>query len=358
MKRLCFREFSRKFRPSRSVNQFRLAVRCWSSRESSPIANVSVNPEPVPYSHKDIAPFHEMTKQIHASSVMQHIDSKNPCMYVMYEQPCTEAIAKMQQNDIGCVLVVSAAGRIVGILSQRDILQKIASKGLDPSKTPIRSVMTANISYAFPSQTLEDCTVHMIREHLRHVPVVEFEADSRFSSFTQKHPSVLHLEGMITIKMVAKKLHELAVFDDDTQTASSALQSAGCDVSVPTVQKRSHASVRPTDSALRAVRMMQRYAARPAVVADEDGKILGILTERDYTMKAYRDPEKFDELLVKDIMTADPICVAENTSVKECMTVLMNNRFRHLPVVTDDKRCLGVLSIRDIVRSVYIADLA
>jgi CBS domain-containing protein len=78
--------------------------------------------------------------------------------------------------------------------------------------------------------------------------------------------------------------------------------------------------------------------------------LVGILSERDYIRQSVPKRIAPWDVLVKDIMSKNVICVTSNTSVRECMELMSTHRFRHLPVV-DGKTLVGMLSISDIVRA-------
>jgi len=79
-------------------------------------------------------------------------------------------------------------------------------------------------------------------------------------------------------------------------------------------------------------------------------ELIGILSERDYIRQSVPKRVAPWDVLVKDIMTAKVICVTPETTIRECMNLMSNHRFRHLPVV-DGKKLVGMLSISDIVRA-------
>jgi CBS domain-containing protein len=83
-------------------------------------------------------------------------------------------------------------------------------------------------------------------------------------------------------------------------------------------------------------------------------ELVGILSERDYIRQSVPRRIAPWDVLVKDIMTADVICVTSDTTIRECMELMSNHRFRHLPVV-DGKTLVGMLSISDIVRALQPA---
>jgi CBS domain-containing protein len=83
-------------------------------------------------------------------------------------------------------------------------------------------------------------------------------------------------------------------------------------------------------------------------------ELVGILSERDYIRQSVPRRIAPWDVLVKDIMTADVICVTSDTTIRQCMELMSSHRFRHLPVV-DGKMLVGMLSISDIVRALQPA---
>jgi CBS domain-containing protein len=82
--------------------------------------------------------------------------------------------------------------------------------------------------------------------------------------------------------------------------------------------------------------------------------LVGILSERDYIRQSVPKRIAPWDVLVKDIMTANVICVASDTPIRKCMELMSSHRFRHLPVV-DGRTLVGMLSISDIVRALQPA---
>ncbi len=91
-----------------------------------------------------------------------------------------------------------------------------------------------------------------------------------------------------------------------------------------------------------------------ALIVIDDGKPVGIYTERDYSRKVYLKGRSSLETAVRDVMVAPIICARPDQTIEECMAVMTAKRFRHLPVMDDDE-LVGMVSIGDLVKSV-IAD--
>lgn len=88
-----------------------------------------------------------------------------------------------------------------------------------------------------------------------------------------------------------------------------------------------------------------------AIIVMDDEALVGIVSERDYARKVILADRSSRDTLVKDIMTPDPQTVSANQTVDDCMQIMTEGGFRHLPVVADDK-VSGVVSIVDVVRAV------
>jgi CBS domain-containing protein len=85
-----------------------------------------------------------------------------------------------------------------------------------------------------------------------------------------------------------------------------------------------------------------------AVVVSDFGRMIGILSERDI-MRAVADRIHSSEARVREWMTADPVTATRDTTVEEAGRTMLENGFRHLPVV-DGERAIGMLSIRDVAQ--------
>lgn len=121
-------------------------------------------------------------------------------------------------------------------------------------------------------------------------------------------------------------------------------------------------SVSPGDTVLSALETMAEHNIGAVLVLDGDD-LSGILTERDYARKVKLAALGSAETPVANVMTKVVHTVAPSTSVAECMQVMTDRRIRHLPVLDDDGRLIGVVSIGDVVKAMMaqqrdlIADL-
>jgi CBS domain-containing protein len=91
-----------------------------------------------------------------------------------------------------------------------------------------------------------------------------------------------------------------------------------------------------------------------AVVVKDFGRLIGILTERDM-LKAMAARVHTSEARVRQWMTADPITASAETDVEEASRIMLENGFRHLPVVDENGRVVGVVSLRRVVAATRAA---
>jgi CBS domain-containing protein len=107
-------------------------------------------------------------------------------------------------------------------------------------------------------------------------------------------------------------------------------------------------SVSPHDKVIEALRVMAEREIG-AVLVVENGRLVGIMSERDYARKVILKGKSSQETAVCEIMTQRVIYVRPSQTVPECMALMTNKRVRHLPVL-DGERLIGVLSLGDLVK--------
>lgn len=81
-----------------------------------------------------------------------------------------EAVRIMNKNRIGCLLVVDS---ISGILTERDVLERIVEKGKNPRKTEVSKIMTKHVTVGTPDMELVDAMKLMFEKNVKKLPIVE-----------------------------------------------------------------------------------------------------------------------------------------------------------------------------------------
>src|SRR5690606_12796337 len=88
-----------------------------------------------------------------------------------------------------------------------------------------------------------------------------------------------------------------------------------------------------------------------ALLVIEGGRLKGIFTERDYARKIILQGKSSKDTAIHEVMTKDPHTITPDEAIDQCMQLMTNNHFRHLPVLNDGA-VIGIISIGDLVKSI------
>ena len=83
-----------------------------------------------------------------------------------------EAIKIMAEKNVGALLVIQNE-KVIGVFSERDYARKIVLKGESSHTTIVKNVMSFDVLFVLPEQSLDDCMALMTNKHVRHLPVLE-----------------------------------------------------------------------------------------------------------------------------------------------------------------------------------------
>ncbi len=112
-------------------------------------------------------------------------------------------------------------------------------------------------------------------------------------------------------------------------------------------------SISPEAMVFDAIQMMAEKNIGALLVTDK-GKLIGIISERDYTRKVALKGKSSKQTPVKEILSNQVVHVSPSQTIDECMRLMTDHRVRHLPVLEADK-ILGVVSIGDLVNWIISA---
>ncbi|MCM8595493.1 CBS domain-containing protein [Accumulibacter sp.] len=107
-------------------------------------------------------------------------------------------------------------------------------------------------------------------------------------------------------------------------------------------------TVSPDDRVFQALQVMSDHNVGAVLVVDGEN-LVGIFSERDYARKVILLGKASKETLVREIMSDRVLYVTPDRSVDECMALMTEKHFRHLPVL-DDGKVVGIVSIGDVVK--------
>ena len=109
------------------------------------------------------------------------------------------------------------------------------------------------------------------------------------------------------------------------------------------------AVVAPGDTVFHALTVMAKHEVGAVLVLDGE-QLVGIFSERDYARKLILQGKTSKETLVNEIMSDKVAYVTPSVSLDECMALMTEKHFRHLPVLDDAGNVLGIISIGDLVK--------
>ncbi len=124
------------------------------------------------------------------------------------------------------------------------------------------------------------------------------------------------------------------------KTIKEILDAKGYDVS----------TIRPEETVLDALKLMAEKELG-ALIVMEEGKLKGLISERDYARKVILKGRTSLETKVREVMTQKVVCSTLERTADEVMAVMTEKRVRHLPVI-DEKQVVGLVSIGDLVRAI------
>ena len=106
-------------------------------------------------------------------------------------------------------------------------------------------------------------------------------------------------------------------------------------------------TVPPEALLIDAARLMRDSDIGPLPVCDK-GRILGVLTDRDITVRAVADGKDPQSTLVREVMTPEVVCCLESDDVSQAAEMMQSAQLRRLLVVTRDGRLAGIVSLGDL----------
>ena len=107
------------------------------------------------------------------TTVRNLLDAKHADLWTIApEASVYEALERMAERDVGALLVVEGE-RLVGLFSERDYARKVILKGRSSRDTRVSELMSRDVLYVRPEQTIESCMALMTARKVRHLPVLE-----------------------------------------------------------------------------------------------------------------------------------------------------------------------------------------
>lgn len=109
-------------------------------------------------------------------------------------------------------------------------------------------------------------------------------------------------------------------------------------------------AVTPSQMVIEALELMSARNIG-AVMVMEGERLVGIFSERDYARKGIIQARKAKSTPLSEVMTANVFTVGPQSSIDDCMQLMSEKKFRHLPVL-DGSQVIGLISIGDVVTAI------
>ena len=109
------------------------------------------------------------------------------------------------------------------------------------------------------------------------------------------------------------------------------------------------ASVAPDQTVLRALEIMAEHDVGALLVLDGK-RLAGVFSERDYARKVILQGKSSSHTKVSEVMSGKVVYVTLDRTIEECMAIMTEKHFRHLPVLDDAHNVVGIVSIGDLIK--------
>jgi len=122
------------------------------------------------------------------------------------------------------------------------------------------------------------------------------------------------------------------------------------------IMVREVASCRPQDAMSEAARIMWDHDCGVVPVTDDDGRLCGVITDRDLCMACLTQGIPLHQLTVAQAMTPDPVICGPDQDVSALCQAMRERQVRRIPVVDEDQRLVGIVSLCDLTRRASVSE--
>ena len=258
---------------------------------------------------------------------------------VRMDASAVTAASRMAARRIGCVLIQAEdhspeRPRMVGLVSETDLIRKVMARGLPPSSTTVAQIMASPLLTITPDRSMLDASHFMEKHAIRHLCVLQ---GGKVGG---------KIVGLISIRDLVKH------FVNEESGPIRDLDDVYRPLSV--LMRRKIEKIDREDSLLTAATHManQRIGA---LLVTQAGAVAGIVTERDLVQKAMAQNQDPGQVRVGTLMTQSIIDIDINRTVHDASDLMAKKGIRHLPV-TENHTIVGILSVRDLIKMISVRD--
>lgn len=262
---------------------------------------------------------------------------KRDVVVVRAEDTLERAARIMRERLIGFLPVCGPELHAVGVVTDRDLVVRGLAEGRD-GRSPVSDVMSAELVACGPQDDLELAQALMSGRQKSRLLVCDAE---------------LHVMGVIS-------LSDLAQHEEATQAAATLRRvtwrdrdtiRSGAVERCADIMKRDVVFLGPEDPVVQAARLMRDHRVGFLPVCREDGKLVGVVTDRDLALRVLADGGAPDRP-VRDVMTREVVACGPQDALVRAEELMARHKKSRLPAVDADGRVEGVLSLSDVAKHV------
>jgi PAS domain S-box-containing protein len=232
-----------------------------------------------------------------------------------YESVAVAAMI-MHQKNISCIVALDN-GKVIGILTETDLLEKTVAKEKDTRRIKVAEIMSSPVKTMSSESSVLDASEFMQAQHIKRLPLMENEK----------------LVGIVTQTDLTRVITSYGMWRDVTEIMSR---------DVSTIQKNA--------SVAKAAEVMAMRNISSIIVMDGE-HFTGVLTERDLLKRVVALNKNPHNTKVEEIMTSPVISIPSNYSIFSASRTMENINIRRLVVIEHGKMC-GIVTQTDIFKAV------
>ncbi|KAK1940599.1 Myosin-6 [Phytophthora citrophthora] len=304
-------------------------------------------------SHSSMMSTSSKTKKSSTSDPSRTVARLRPAKAITVNEESTvlEAARLMKSHRSAAVLVTNWEGALTGIFSDTDSARRVVSKGLDPARVTIGSVMTPNPSCVSLEDSAVDAMDTMLSGKFRHLPVVSSNSGNIVGVLNVAkclHDAIRRVENMS-----ASLQQELGASNDNAMLRG--MLEKMLSPSLLDVLSKPGEVMPPLVYGHMTVYEATTYMAetrRPALVVSSNPEaqdLVGIFTPKDVLLRVIAEDLDVHTTTVSDVMTPNPESAAPETSVLDAFHIMHDGKFLNLPVVAPESgEIMGVADVLSI----------
>ncbi|MCD5409230.1 MAG: CBS domain-containing protein [Methanocellales archaeon] len=285
------------------------------------------------------------------------------------KDPISKCWANMDEYDYSGFPVVKGK-KLIGIITRHDIIKagyaRTSRGGKSNRSTTIEKVMRTSVHSTHPETTLKEAIELMLEHDIGRLPVVN---DGELVGIIDRYDLIsgMHFKLMkrhhSSIKKGARLADESsgAVLDRGPVEFKSRIPSRPGDIM--TIASREVVTVPPTMTIMDAVKTMMTYGFRRIPVAEAGtNRLVGIFTSTDL-LDFMGGGERYKIIIkkydgnflaaingsVREVMQCEVVTLKESQSLKDALAMMLQKNIGGMPIVTEDKRIIGIISEQDFV---------